>query len=127
MENFNCCFACEDYKVPHSSEWVGPNGLRDYVHILECVEDAAKDAFDRMVYMEVDGNHMLERRHQHTRRYIMRLITLTLNFLNFNIRARDGPWIMTHFCSTLMILTHHLAIMNGKIEDARDNINRRHL
>ncbi|MBW0514035.1 hypothetical protein O181_053750 [Austropuccinia psidii MF-1] len=89
--------------------------------------DTAKDAFDRMVYMEVSGNHMLEQHHQNTRQYIMRLITLTLNLLNFDIRPRDGPWIMTHFCSTLMILTHHLAFMNAEIEDARDNINCCHL
>ncbi|MBW0510388.1 hypothetical protein O181_050103 [Austropuccinia psidii MF-1] len=127
MENFNRCFRCKDYEVPHASEWVGPNSLRDYVHILECVEDTAKDASDRMVYMETNANNTLKQRHQNTRRYIMRLITLKLNLLNFDIRPHDGPWIMTHFCSTLMILTHHLAIMNAEIEDARDSINRCHL
>ncbi|MBW0469085.1 hypothetical protein O181_008800 [Austropuccinia psidii MF-1] len=127
MENFNHCFACKDYKVPHASQWVGPNSLRDYVHILECVEDTAKDALNRMVYMETNGNNTLEQCHQNTRRYIMRLISLKLNLLTFDIRPRDGPWVMTHFCSTLMILTHHLTIMNAKIEDARDNINCRHL
>ncbi|MBW0567026.1 hypothetical protein O181_106741 [Austropuccinia psidii MF-1] len=127
MENFNRHFTFKDYEVPHASEWVGPNSLRDYVHILECVEDTAKDTFDRMVYMKTNCNNTLEQRHQNTRGYIMRLITLTLNLLNFDIRPHDGPWIMTHFCSTLMILTHHLAIMNAEIEDTRDNINRRHL
>ncbi|MBW0472771.1 hypothetical protein O181_012486 [Austropuccinia psidii MF-1] len=127
MDNFTLWFTCKDYKVPHASEWAGPNSLRDYVHILECVEEAARDAFNRMVYMETGGNNRLKQHHDKTRQYIMRLISLTLNLLNFDIRSRDGPWIMTHFRTMLMILTHHLSIMNANIEGPRDNINNCHL